>query len=361
MISGQLYMPVIYNVLLFLVFFYSYMFYTEHFRNELVYKWDVKITIGVCVIATLFIGLRPLSPYFGDTMNYARGYVDFQQGMEVAKGGDWIFYNLMKCSSGILSIKQFFLLIATLYFGCTFWACKRLFDRYLFLAFLMTLTAFSFWSYSYNGLRNGLAAAITLLAFSFFNRKIISGILFFLAVGIHKSMLLPIISFVIVYFFNDTKRYMTLWVLSILFSYFMGDFWENLFADLGFGDDRFGVYLLSSEFDDQFSHVGFRWDFLAYSSIPIILGYYLIVKRGIYDRVYLLLLNTYILSNSFWILIIRAAFSNRFAYLSWFLYPIVLIYPLLHFPIWKDQHRKVAFVLIFHFSFTYGMWLIGKL
>ena len=60
----------------------------------------------------------------------------------------------------------------------------------------------------------------------------------------------------------------------------------------------------------------------------------------------------------FWIIVINASFSNRFAYLSWFLYPIVLSYPLLRMSIWKNQGRKTAYILIAHSLFTYLMWLI---
>lgn len=93
--------------------------------------------------------------------------------------------------------------------------------------------------------------------------------------------------------------------------------------------------------------------FLLYSSMPILLGFYILQKRKITDRIYVILLNTYILANAFWIIVINASFSNRFAYLSWFLYPIVLVYPLLKLSIWKDQSRKTALILMFHCSFTY--------
>ena len=76
---------------------------------------------------------------------------------------------------------------------------------------------------------------------------------------------------------------------------------------------------------------------------------------------YLLLFGMYVYSNAFWIMVIRSSFSNRFAYLSWFLYPVVLAYPMLRFPLWKQRHgQKTALVLLAHFAFTLVMWLIGK-
>jgi len=116
-------------------------------------------------------------------------------------------------------------------------------------------------------------------------------------------------------------------------------------------------YLLNDEYADQFSSTGFRWDFLLYSAIPVYLGYHYIVKRGYKNKMYIQLFNTYLVANAFWILVIRASFSNRFAYLSWFLLPIVLIYPLLLKNFWPHQYPKIGLMLVLHFLFTYIMFL----
>ena len=78
-------------------------------------------------------------------------------------------------------------------------------------------------------------------------------------------------------------------------------------------------------------------------------------------RVFNVLANTYLLCNSFWVMMIRANFSNRFAYLSWFLYPIVLAYAVIRLHLWKDQDRKAGLILLAHALFTIVMYLLGKL
>ena len=60
-------------------------------------------------------------------------------------------------------------------------------------------------------------------------------------------------------------------------------------------------------------------------------------------------------------MVIRAAFSNRFAYLSWFIYPLVIAYALIRIPIWRDQDRKLSLFLGGYAIFMIGMFLIGKL
>lgn len=175
-------------------------------------------------------------------------------------------------------------------------------------------------------------------------------------------MFLPVCAAWLSLFYKNTKFYLYCWLFSIVLSVSIGGALETYFASLNVVDDeRFSSYLLNKNFSDQFSYTGFRWDFLLYSVMPIWLGWYVVIKRKIYNDQYLLLLHTYLLSNAFWIMLIRASFSNRFAYLSWFMYPIVLAYPLLILPVWRCNRRKIVIILMAHYMFTYLMWLIGKL
>ena len=147
----------------------------------------------------LFLGLRPVSYHFGDTINYAASYRDLQFGITTydPDASDWLFYWFMGRASQIMSINMFFLIIEIGYIGCTLWACKRLMRNNVWVALLMNLVAFSFYSYGINGIRNGLACSIMLVAFSYIlgsNRdKIIAAILCFCAYNIHHSMALPIL------------------------------------------------------------------------------------------------------------------------------------------------------------------------
>jgi hypothetical protein len=134
-----------------------------------------------------------------------------------------------------------------------------------------------------------------------------------------------------------------------------GGFWEAFFASFDLGDERLYDYLTTQADANVFSYTGFRWDFLVYSAIPIALGAYFIYIKRYKNEFYIHLFNTYLIANSFWILVIRANFSNRFASLSWFIIPFILLPPLLDVRIWKNQNVKIAFILFFCFSFTYFM------
>lgn len=370
MIPASLYQAIYINLLFILTIFY--VLSHQNLSFQAVYKGrdNYSASLILSIILILFLGLRPVSYHFGDTVNYARTYTDFAYGLYTfdSDSSDWLFYWFMNKASKIMSIHAFFLIIEIGYIGCTLWACKRLMRNNVWVALLMNLVAFSYYSFGINGIRNGLACSIMLVAFSYIlgtkRDKIIAAILCFCAYNIHHSMALPILmmvvsSFILPKFKNSLQLTIAFWVLSIFLSLTIGEWLETFFAGLGF-DDRLSSYITSDEYDEQFSNTGFRWDFLLYSVMPIILGWYVVIKKKVSNKTYLMLLNTYILCNSFWIMLIRAAFSARFAYLSWFIYPILLTYPLLKLPIWKKQGDKLNWIMMANLGFTYFMWIIGK-
>lgn len=363
MIAPYLYSTVFLNIVLIFLLFTVFQLNTVLWRYNRIYKVKIQNEYLAWIFATgivLFFGLRPIDGYYlGDTGNYARAFENINQiTLSTLTDGDFLFDRLMLLFSGFTTIHGFFLFVAFGYVVFSLLALRRLFANNVWVAFLMYISAYSFYSYGINGIRNGLGAALFLLALSYSNRKWLAVVLMLIAVGIHKSLMLPVGALIISYFYTNSKSYIIFWLLSIPISLISGGFWEVLFAGLGF-DNRLD-YLVDTTYDYAFSATGFRWDFLLYSSVPIAVGYYVIFKRKITSKYYALLLNTYIISNVFWILVIGASFSNRFAYLSWFLYPVVLLYPFLKFPLWKNQYVKVAILLVLHFTFTYFMWLIGK-
>ena len=87
---------------------------------------------------------------------------------------------------------------------------------------------------------------------------------------------------------------------------------------------------------------GFRWDFVAYSLLPIVVGWYYIYVKKFKDGMYTHLYCTYIIANSVWLLVIGAFFTDRFAYLSWCLIPILLMLPLCRARLFEKQNVAIA-------------------
>lgn len=310
----------------------------------------------------LFLGLRPISGfYFGDTANYALSYSNFENGTSTydSKISEWFFSWLMYQCSRIMDIHGFLLVVEFLYIIPVLWACYRLVSNHYILMFLFFMGAFSFFSFGTNGIRNGMACSLIIAALACVNKsivyKFIAGVLCFLAFNIHRSTALPIICMVASFFVRDSRYIMGWWLFSIVLSLVAGGSIEAFFTGLGF-DDRMQGYSSTNIDASAFSSTGFRWDFLLYSAMPIVLGYYVVFIRKVWDKNYLTLLNTYILCNSFWVMMIRASYSNRFAYLSWFMYALVLAYPCLKLPIWKNQGMNTALIFMAHLVFTLFMY-----
>lgn len=301
----------------------------------------------------LYMGLRPISGFFGDMGAYAKYFEVYLSGyngkFEQDPGFDWFMRN----TATFLNVDFFFLLVAFIYVYAHYWASKRFFSSYWYYGFSIFIASFSFWSYGTNGIRNGLAAALVLLAFSFERKKIIAIALALVAVSFHKSMLLPVIAYSLTFINNNSKNYFMVWILCIPISLVAGGAFELLFATLGFDDQRLSYLTDGNVNDDDFSSTGFRWDFLVYSTTAVAAGFYFVVKKQFKDVLYQRLLNVYLLSNAFWILVIRANFSNRFAYLSWFMMGLIIIYPFLKGNFMKDQPKVLGWVLLLYFLFTF--------
>ncbi|PKV50982.1 EpsG-like putative glucosyltransferase [Aquimarina sp. MAR_2010_214] len=308
----------------------------------------------------LYVGLRPVEGgVFGDMGTYKRYFVNYANGATVMIEKDALFHHFMKVCSYVMSSEFFFLTCMFLYTFPLYRISKVFFKEYWFYCFLMLAVSFSFWTYGTNGIRNGMATSFFLYGLSFINRNKLLMVLFILlGSAIHQTMLLPAFAFSITYFYSKPKLYLIGWLLAIPLSIVLGGFWESLFASLGFADDRLEGYLTGDPSEYSFSSTGFRYDFLLYSAAAVFVGWYFIFKRNFEDKIYINIYNTYLICNAFWILVIRASFSNRFAYLSWFMMGLVIIYPYLKKEFFSKHHIVVGKVLTAYFLFTYLMYYI---
>lgn len=306
------------------------------------------------LFTVIYIGFRPISGrYFGDMGAYSRMFNNYSRGQIITSTKDLLFQSFMKASSSIMDVQFFFFVCALLYVLPIYIVCKKWFRTLWFYGFIFFVSAFSFWAYGTNGIRNGIAGSLFLLGMSR-DKRLSQIILIIVSVSIHKTMLLPAAGFLLANFYNQPKKLIYFWLLCIPLSLLGGGFFESFFGTLGF-DERLSYLIAGNVNEDEFSSTGFRWDFLAYSGTAIFAGWYYIIKKGYKDKVYFWLFNTYVFANAFWILVIRANFSNRFAYLSWFMIGLVIIYPLLKETFIPGQYKKVGFILLLYFSFTFFM------
>ena len=323
-------------------------------------KNSTWVMLIIAIIYILWLGLRPINIAFGDTPVYANQYHLYTQTGQVNEEHEYLWTAIMAFIADLkLSVNVWFLSIELCYIGFTAYACKRIFGNNSFWGFIFVITCFSFFSYGVNGIRNGLACSLTLFGMTFVKSGkrnfIIPVIIFIIASQIHKTTILPSCCWLFSkYIDRKTTTAMWVWAAAIVISLFLGESVKDFILSFSF-DKRLQGYvnLASSNVMDKFSHAGFRWDFLLYSATPILIGYYALQKKQIKDRIYSVYLNTYIYANSFWVLVNTAAYSNRFAYLSWFMYGIVLAYPLLKLKLFSNQGLIIVLGLCYQLFFLF--------
>jgi len=317
--------------------------------------WKDTWAALLAVLIIIYMGLRPINNIFGDTVNYNSEFKAMQADMHILQftyQGEWVFNGLMMLFAKYSTIHYFFTLCASVYVGGMWWAVKRFFGNNHYLPFLVVLSMFTFWSYGVNGVRNGMAAALVILALSMQGKLNWQIVLCLLAVGIHRSVIIVIIAAIISRYVKRPQLFLLIWIFAIIISATTGNVLANLLSSF-IGDDRFDQYLNSNEYAEDFSSTGFRWDFLAFSSLPVIIAWRFISKYKFNDETYNWLFSIYLIANAFWVLVIRAEYSNRFAQLSWFIMPLVLIYPYCMKEFWPNQSQKTAWALLLFYAYTF--------
>lgn len=315
---------------------------------------NIFIGLILSLIITILFSFPPvdLSAWWSDRTIYALWFLSATEYVLDAK--DFMFGVINSTIRAISdNYTTYFFIIASMYTYFYLWSCKNFTNNKGTLTmFLMIISSLFFVPYGFNTIRGGLAMSMLILAFSFYNnQRIIFIVLALFAINIHQSVTLTFVSFLVALLIKKPKMCFTIWLISIILSFSMGSYFESLFVDM-FDNNRANTYLLVDA-DKTYYKVGFRWDFVIYSMIPIIVGYYFIYKKKFTDEMYNILYCTYLLANTFWILVIRANFTDRFAYLSWALMPIILIYPLINGQLFKHQNYAISLVVLLNVAFTF--------
>ena len=451
MLPASLYTPLYHHGMLLVVIGCALLYWDCQNRAGSLTRFNRAAIVVIGVGMIVFIGFRPVNVAFVDMVDYAMVYERVQLG-GASSSNDPLFNGLQRLCGQFLSTNGWFVVCAFIYVAPLALAAWRVHGAWAFPVFLACLTAFSFWAYGVNGIRNGMATSVLLLAFAFHDKPVVMFPLMAAAWGFHGSTLLPTGAFLLVRYVKRTEIWLAFWVLCAVVSSVAGNAGEMLVAHYNpyASDDRIEKYIHGSNEEG-----GFRADFLAYSIVPVV-GTLLLAGRtrartrrlgarvgswpglnwmrsrralsaigmgsgkracaqggrwdwgvasarlggagrgpssglaaawespggrglaapqakatpGASDRLpgvrllrtdpfYARLVNTYLLANALWILVIHADQSNRFAYLSWFMMPWVLLYP---FVPGKVIHRPrtglIAAILCGQYLFTYVMGVV---
>ncbi len=329
-------------------------------RSQLIKGNKVHLFAWLAVIfVTLYIGTRPITCY-ADTALYTDMYDLVKRGVwDSVRGEDrepfWAFVQYQ--SMPFLDASGWLTVVAIFYIGGMSLAARRWFPQHFMIAIVFLFTAYSFWGYGTNGIRHGMATSTAMFALTFLTgnkRELAIGYaLLIVACLTHKSCIIVFAAATLARFYNNININILIWGACILLSLLFAEPLKELVAGL-ISDDRASNYILNMDASNSvFNRSGFRWDFILYSSIPILIGWYAVSKAKIQDDVYLFILSTYIFANCAWCLINSVAYSNRFAYLSWFIYPILIVYPFVKFKLHPSQGAILGGFLLFFIGFNW--------
>lgn len=316
---------------------------------------------SLVILLVVFIGLRPFSGrHFVDMGNYITHYNALYEGVPFYfnwNTDNFLFDNLFAWwGSEWLGYTSFFVFIAAIYFGAAYLGIRKLFPNHRLTAYLVFLAALSTFSFSTNGIKAGAAASLFIWAMGYRENLKVCIPLVLISWGFHHSMIMVVSAFVLTLFFKNSKYYFAGWVFCFFMAALHITGFQHFFS--GYTTEHGAGYLLGDGSDDG-TKGGFRIDFILYSIMPVLVGYYAVFKKRLnLSPLYKDLLNLYLCLNGVWMLCMYASFTNRIAYLSWFLYPIVLIYPFLQEQWGKSRYKTFGLVMLGHLGFTLFMNII---
>lgn len=319
------------------VFFIIFIAFLTIFILPAERKVIPKIPIFFTIILIIWsIIVLYLAPYGFDRLQYLIMF-NLLEYQTFTKDPGWVNYMwIIKSVVGDNS-DAFFLINDIIFTGGFFYFAYKNFPKeywwyYLVIVFIST----GYYNGATNILRSGLGMSLVFYGLANFAPECKHRIkaLLFCLIGctIHLSTGLILSAFVLAYFFPKHKVYLAIWSIFVVLSYFdtlnfIGPYISDFMGDESY---RFDVYVDSIGQDiETYKNAGFRFDFLFYSAIPIIFALTYINKYKYRNPFYYILFSAYLIINSFWLIVIRMPFGDRFALMSWIFIPCLTTYPLL--------------------------------
>ena len=293
-------------------------------------SFPFSLSLVVCFIVITAIAALP-DDYSIDKPRYvAMFHSRFYWGVEDYRDMGWMLY-VTFCSWLFQdNVFVFFLLTATIYCVSYLVFARQVFESKAFYFFVMSMGCLGFMNYATNTIRAGFAISFLLLGIAS-EKKPWAFVLLLFSFMMHRSMIIPIAGYMVSLFVNNLRVCILFWIACLVIS--VSNIGVDSFVDI-FKDIDYRVEYYSDTSGGPYSSykVGFRWDFLIYSVLPLLFSLYSIYKLRIEDDYFSRIVKMYMLVNAIWLLAIRIAFTDRIAYLSWFLIPLMTLYPIVKYP-----------------------------
>ena len=332
---------IVFLIILFVVLVLSICQYSN--TKKAVLKACSFLGLVISLATGFYLGVRA-DDVGKDTLTYLEFFNDLSIGGDILGRGDIAFYASMWIFAAFLTWRLFLIFCGIVYVGGAYLGFKRLFGPLSIYSILLFIISPNFFQFGINLMRNGVAASLFILALSYCqNDKKKFWYMIIASVCCHISMLLPFATFLLFRKYNTINKTLIIWCVSFL-TFLIG---VNATSLLGrFLPEYIMLRYISRVAADSSATL---FNFLLYGASPVFAGLYFVYKRKYSDPLYTQLLNVYIFLNALYIQFIGIEDALRFAYLSEFLMPLLLLYPLLKKPVIKYQsvYLSTALLIVF--------------
>lgn len=310
------------------VIFYILVFFKKR-RAYCVEDTSVISSFLLLFVMAVLMGISPIVPDT-DKDRYLEEYLGLLKERDNDFG--WgIYSEIMRLILGS-NVILFFIATAMIYSFSYFYFSKKMFPNNCGYLLIMITGSLGFSGYGSNTIRSGMALAIMLLALVVPQGKwnrILAFLVILCSLSIHKSMAIPIAAYAVANYLKNLRFVESFWLFCLFISILDIDI-ASLFEQLSFVDSRVMSYAeTKGEYVSDYSKMGFRPDFVIYSLLPVYIANIWMKRYNYYSDFYGRIYRAYLFANSVWLLSMRVNFADRIAYLSWFMIPVLTLYPLL--------------------------------
>ena len=192
MFDASLYNPLFFSFFCLWGLFVGLQYYNSKGTLQTQRQESALVGWGVALMVAIWLGMRPNSGYFGDTTNYVRAFRAFQPADFVIDfKNEWLWDSLYYITKTLgFDIHFLFTVVSLLYMATAYAAIRTLIPQKPIITLILLCGSLMFYTFGVNGLRNGLACHVTLLAFILYfkEQRILAAVVAFLAYGIHHSV-----------------------------------------------------------------------------------------------------------------------------------------------------------------------------
>lgn len=311
---------------------------------------NVQIILFVMIMA-ISMGCHPF-PEFSDRANYADLYMSIYNDTYYGEYKDIGWQFLVTVCTYLFSdnVQIFFIFVSFIY--CFSYCCfaKHQFEKgYAGYFIILAFGCLGFTTYGIVMIRSSFALGLLALALSFNKPKSVKIGLAISSIFIHVTMIIPVFFFLLAKYLRKDSYVYSFWAICFILSILNFDL-SSYIEVADSLDSR--IYHFYTNNTDRYDS-GYRTDFLIYSVIPVVIVFWLKKKGLILSDLYKRLFNTYILTNAVWLLVIRMAYTNRIAYLSWVLIPYLVLYPVINNRNTIRNSRTIMYRIMALFVVTY--------